>query len=111
MTDTIGHYLLEIVKAGGPLALWGIFIWVSLGIVRLSIVCLIVYMALKVICNTITTNYKISKEIRDSKISLISEQVSQILTKTLQDFSQETQAILKDIEKELKELKKPSKEI
>lgn len=105
MEQTIMNGLLELVKTGGPLALWGISIWLILGIVRISVVVLAAYLAVKVICQTIQVNYKIKHEINTQRVHLLSEQVSRQLTDSLNSFTKESLVVVNELKAQLTELK------
>ena len=101
--------LVEIIKTGGLMALWGISIWLIIGLVKLVVFCLAVYFIIQMICNTISNNYKIHKELDSRRIHLLSSQVSQDLCNSLDSMNKEFLAILRELEKKLNELSATSK--
>jgi len=105
---TIMNTLVELLKAGGPMALWGLSIWLVLGLVRMALLCLVIYLVVKQVCQTIRDNYRVSKELRDSKIHLLSQEVSKQFSDSLEDFQENTERILKDLEKALNSLNSKS---
>ena len=105
VTDTLGHYLLEIVKAGGPMALWGIGIWLIMGIIRLVILGLVIYGVVRLIARTILKCYEIHKQTTAQRIHLLSQEVSSRLTTTLDNFSTESLVVVNELKTQLTELK------
>lgn len=100
--------IIELVKQGGPLALWGIFIWLGLNLIKLVVVSVVFYLVVKTICNTITTNYKVHKECKSQRISLLSETISHQVSDSLNTFSKESGALATELTKLLRELKESS---
>ena len=105
---TIMNTLIELLKTGGPMALWGLAIWLLLGLVRTVVLCLVIYLVIKQICLTIRETYKVSKELRDSKIHLLSQEVSKQFSDSLEDFQKNTERILKNLETALNTLSSKS---
>lgn len=103
---TIMSTLVELLKQGGPIALWGLGLWLFFSIIRFVVVSLTVYLVVKIVCQTISTNYKISKEISGQRIQLVSEKVSERLETALKSFSEKAGVLLEDLEKLVKNLQK-----
>ena len=100
--------LIELVKQGGPLALWGITIWLIVGLVRSLVICLVLYFIVKLVVNCINNNYKISKEVSGQRVQLFSQEVSQRFQTSMDNFLKDSSAILKELETQLKDLKEKS---
>ena len=109
MTEQIGHYLLEIVKAGGPLAIWGVTIWLVFKTLSILLVVLFLYLTSRVVCNCVTTNYKVSKELSAQRIHLLSQEISGRMEQALDSFSKDCLTAVRELKVLLDELKKPSK--
>ena len=109
MTDQIGYYLLELVKAGGPMALWGVTIWLAFKILGIFLVVLLPYLSVKIICQTITTNYKICREVQGHQVQLLSKEVSARMEQALDSFSKDCLTAVRELKVLLEELKKRSK--
>ncbi len=105
MNIEIYNALLELVKQGGHLALWGIFIWLFLGIIRLTIICLATYLVVKVVCRTISDNYKISKTLQDTKVTLVGSEVASRLLAGMEERDTAFKTIFTDLNAQLHELK------
>lgn len=104
--DTVLNAVIELVKQGGPYALWGLAIWGFLRVCLAAVVLVVLYLSVSVICQCITTNYKVSKELRDSRITLISKEVSDKLSQTLEQFSKDYQDALRELKKQTEDSKK-----
>ena len=109
MTDQIGHYLLEIVKAGGPLAIWGVTIWLVFKVLGIFLVMLFLYLGVKVVCQCISNNYKVDKELSAQQVHLLSQEVSGRMEQALDSFSKDCLTAVRELKVLLEGLKKPSK--
>jgi len=97
--------LVELVKQGGPLALWGIGIWLIVGLIKIFVVCLFLALAIRLITNCIANCYKINKEVSAQRIQILSHQVSDKLTTSLDNFLKESLVVVNELKVQLKELK------
>ena len=106
MNEQIGALLIEIIKQGGILALWGIGIWLVIGLLRVTTICLAIYLVVKVVCQAITTNYKVHKEQQAMRVHLLSEECSRKVSQALDSFSKESLTVVNELKLQLIELKK-----
>jgi len=98
MSDTILNALIELVKAGGPLALWGIGIWLSFTVFKVFLVGLVGYLVVRTVCNTVISVYQASLNHKREQVSLLSKEVIKDLTTYLDSFRDSLSALLKDLE-------------
>ena len=100
MDIKIMEALIELVKQGGTLALWGIGLWGLIGILKLSITGGVIWL----IWHSMTACFKhywdSKLTIRTQNISLISKEVSDKLSTTLSDFRSEVKNAMSDFLKE-----------
>jgi hypothetical protein len=97
--------LVELLKQGGPLALWGLGIWLIVGVLKILVVSGVVYLVVRLISHTLITCYKINKGASVQRIHLLSQEVSKQLTDSLDNFSRESLAVVSELKKQLAELK------
>lgn len=108
MTETIMQCLVEMIKQGGQLAIWGIFIWVGFSAVKVVSVVLGLVVIVRLVMHTIHNCYKINKETQSQRIHILSESISSKLEKSLDEFQSQSISVLKELQKELEELSKRS---
>jgi hypothetical protein len=111
MNIEIYKALIELVRQGGTLALGGIGIWMTIGLIKTVVVSWVVYLAIKQVSVSVVAYHKDILTNKVLRVTLLSEEVSKTLMDTLHSYSQETQDILKDIETRLKDLQKESAKI
>lgn len=102
--------LLELLKQGGPMALWGMAIWLTVGLIRLIVICSMVYLVTRTVKATVLGVYKAKLDFKASQISVLTTQVSTHLSQTLEDYHKSVTAILNSIDEHLKLLKEKSKQ-
>ncbi len=108
MPNQVANYLLEIIKTGGPIALWGIGIWMTVNLIKIAIVSWLAYLAVKQVSASVVQYHKDTLTNKVLRVTLLSEEVSKKFSDSLDSFSLESTNILKEIEKQLNELKKES---
>lgn len=100
--------LVEMVKQGGYLAIWGIFVWMTLGIIKIG---LILYLVAWVVRSVLTSidNYHTLKHInKQHQISLLPSKTAKHLENILKEFRDTTTSAMKDFIKESQGLLKNS---
>lgn len=108
MAVEILNALVELVKQGGTIALWGIGIWLTLTGFKVCLVVWAVWLMVYKVCN-LCLNYLMLRFISNKdKVSLISEQASQTILQSLKCYQDETSSSMKDLLEHVKDLmKKP----
>lgn len=99
--------LVEMVKSGGQMAIYGIAVYWGMTILKLAVHGGLIWVCLRLICTTIIKAWELRLDKRASDITLLSEECSKQILDTINSFSKENIAILKDIEMQLKVLKTP----
>ena len=56
MDGTVLNALVELVKQGGSLALWGIFLWQALPILKVTVMFLFVWLSVKEVAKCLSKN-------------------------------------------------------
>ncbi len=108
MPNQVASYLVEIIKSGGPMALWGIGIWMTVNLIKVAIISLLAYLAIRQVTSAAVQYHKDTLTNKVLRVTLLSEEVSKKFSDSLDSFSLESTSILKEIEKQLNELKKES---
>jgi hypothetical protein len=93
--------LVEIIKQGGPLALWGVGLWLLIGLMRIFLVGLVVYLVVKIVCRTIL-DYKVASF---KQVTLVSEQMGKDIASCLDNFVNNAEVLFTKLESQLNELK------
>ena len=101
--------LIDIVKEGGMLGLWGLGIYLVLNLVRLLAVIWVIYNIVKLIMQTITNFFTIKLLGHKERISLVSEDVSKKLQETIGTFSKDMKCATTEFIRDAKDLLQESK--
>lgn len=102
--------LVEMVKSGGTIAIWGIFVWMLLGIIKTGLVGSLILLALRQVV-TLGNNYMTLKAVtRKEQISLLSPKVSARLERCLDDFQKTTGQAMKEFIADAKALLEKSEQ-
>jgi hypothetical protein len=102
--------LVEMVKQGGTLAIWGIFVWMTLGIVKSGLLLGAVYLVIRLICNNINSYQCLKHFSNKEQVSLLSPKVSRRLEDFLKEYRDTTTKAMKDFIIDAQALLKSSKE-
>lgn len=100
--------LVEMVKQGGTLAIIGIGVYWLMAILKLAVHGGILWVVCRLACSTIVRCLELRLDKRNSTISLLSKECATSICTTLDSIAKEQQAILKDIDEELRALKTQS---
>lgn len=99
--------LVEMVKSGGQMAIYGIAVYWGMTILKLAVHGGLIWICLRLICTTVIKAWELRLDKRASDITLLSSEACKDFTKALDTLSKENLAILKDIELRLTALKTP----
>ena len=102
--------LVDIVKQGGVYALWGIGIWMGIGLLRVAIIGGVVWAVIRLLVQSINNYLAIRFLTRKDNIQILSDKVSGHITKCLQDYQDRTSQALNDFLKDANELLKKSEQ-
>ena len=107
----IAKALVEMVKQGGTLAIWGIFVWLILGIVKTGIVLCFLAWVVRLVVFGVSNYHTLRFLNRKDNIQLLSKKCSKDLVDLVRQYQNDTTQAMKDFMKDAKDLLKPSKEI
>ena len=109
MQKEILEALVEMIRQGGTLAVWGIFVYLLMGIIKVAVTGGFLWITIK----CVATNWRGYLERKlDSKaqsLKVFSDKASTRLVSCLDSYHKEVEIILKDIQTQLENLKKNSK--
>ena len=102
--------LVEMVKQGGTIAIWGIFIWMSLSIIKSGLFLWVVYLVIRLVCNNVNSYQTLKLLGHKEQISLLSPKVSRRLEEFLKEYRDTTTDAMKGFIVDAQALLKSSKE-
>jgi len=108
MNIEIYNALIELVKQGGSLALWGVGIWLGFKLLQVLVVCSVLYLVVGLITHCIIQIHGERNKAKGLRVHLLSEEVSTRFSKELDKFSEESLGILKGMQERLDSLSKKS---
>lgn len=104
MNIEIYHALIELIKQGGTLALWGIAIWLVISLMKVLAICLVVYLVGRLISKTILGICKTQADFKATQVPLLSQAISGKLLQTLEDYHQSVNLLLRSLQEQLNRL-------
>lgn len=111
MNIEVYNALIQLIKEGGTLALGGIAIWMTIGLIKTVTVSWLAYLAIKVVSASVVAYHKDTLTNKVLRVTLLSEEVSKKFSDSLDSFNLDSTTILRDIQKSLDDLKKESAKI
>lgn len=109
MDKQIIETIVQLMRDGGAYATYGLVAWFCYQLIRLSLIGGIAWMLIKCVSSLILAIINRCKEISETKISLISDDISEDLVKSIDQMASATKDSLKSVEIELKKLQEQSK--
>lgn len=104
MEKEILNAIVEMVKQGGQLAVWGVFVYLFMQIVKAGTIGGITWLIVKTLCQTLSRCWELAQDRRKEAITLLSSDLQTKLLASLTEFQGSTTTILQDLENRLKGL-------
>ena len=101
--------ICDVIKQGGMYALFGITLYMVLQIIKLAVIWGFAWATIKGIINGILSYLNSKLNLKSQTFQAFSDKASDHLVKALDSLSKENGDILKDIEKQLKDLSEKSR--
>lgn len=108
MEKEILNAIVEMVRQGGQLAVWGVFVYLFMQILKVAVSGGIIWIIIRTICTTFLGGLELHIRKRSEEITLLSEEVSASLTNTLEQYSKSMTEVLESIERQMKNCSKDS---
>jgi len=108
MSEQILAAIVEMVKQGGTLAIWGILAWGGIQLLKIFLIGGTICLVLRMISRVFSECHSRQCSVKQEQVSLISKELEGRLLKTLKDYSESVNGILTDISLQLSGLKKES---
>ncbi len=106
----IAKALVEMVKQGGTLAIWGIFVWMTLGIIKVAIILGFLGWVVRLVVFSIS-NYTTLKFLSNKdNVVLLSKKTSKYLVDLVRGYQENTTKAMKDFIMDARSLLQTSKE-
>ena len=104
MEKEILNAIVEMVKQGGQLAVWGVFVYLFMQIVKVGTIGGITWLIVKTLCQTLARCWELAQDRRKEAITLLSTDLQSKMVDSLEGFQKSTTAILAVFEQRLADL-------
>lgn len=110
MEMQILNALVDLVKQGGAMALWGIGIYLTVQLAKVVVIWGLTTVMVRILSEAFFKVMGLRLLIRKDSISLISSKASEHITTALTEWSDKVTAVVQELEKKLSDLKKNSEQ-
>jgi len=97
--------LVELVKEGGTLALWGVFVWFLMQIIKVGVIGGILWGIVRSLCHLVQRIYSAKLDFKEKQVPIISEQASSTVISCLDSYQNSVNKVLERIDSQLEKLK------
>lgn len=100
MNDQVVSALTSLIKEGGHIALWGIFIYYTLKLLTVCAIGGFVWLAIRTLSVSLVRFSAAHMVLRERNLSILSQEASSAVTNSLDNFIKEVERVVKDLEKQ-----------